>query len=387
MAEAAASEKAAESSALPDGEDTSSSSLIKAANPKLSIDTNGTAATTTTNATEKKSVDQTPNSTQSTPRRNPSSDSVKSAPLRSIEECLLRNKKKQQMINIDGTLLVDEKEANNFPEEDYFVPLNILRRVSSQGIEDDDEQNGSFRALAWRVLLGYLPPDRREWKDVAQKQRESYHIFVQELFTIDDRDIDGSELRGHHAKRKTNKTKGGTGEKGKRKKNKEKNQNEPTTRAPIKFVDDNDKQDNGVDESRGSHSESNLSAATSTDSDAPELSEEAEKSIEKLEEIIQEPTKWNLTDREQKILERLTNHQAINQLLIKRDCETWNNFLENATLLDEIRKDVNRTHPHLYFYLEPHHQLGARRYGALERILFVWAKLNKGVSSTRSSCF
>ena len=86
-----------------------------------------------------------------------------------------------------------------------------------------------------------------------------------------------------------------------------------------------------------------------------------------------------MSEREQKILERLTNAEAVNQLLVTRETHEWNNFLENATLLDEIRKDVNRTHPHLYFYLEPQQQLGARRYGALERILFVWAKLNKGV--------
>jgi hypothetical protein len=58
----------------------------------------------------------------------------------------------------------------------------------------------------------------------------------------------------------------------------------------------------------------------------------------------------------------------------------WFQFFENASLLDEIRKDVVRTHPDLYFFLEPEDNLGQRRYAALERILFVWAKLNKGVS-------
>ena len=53
---------------------------------------------------------------------------------------------------------------------------------------------------------------------------------------------------------------------------------------------------------------------------------------------------------------------------------------ENAHLLDEIRKDVIRTHPDLRFFLEPREDLGQKRYAALERILFVWAKLNKGVS-------
>ncbi|KAL3801595.1 hypothetical protein ACHAW5_008565 [Stephanodiscus triporus] len=52
---------------------------------------------------------------------------------------------------------------------------------------------------------------------------------------------------------------------------------------------------------------------------------------------------------------------------------------ENALLLDEIRKDVIRTHPDLRFFLEPREDLGQKRYAALERILYVWAKLNKGV--------
>jgi hypothetical protein len=52
---------------------------------------------------------------------------------------------------------------------------------------------------------------------------------------------------------------------------------------------------------------------------------------------------------------------------------------DNALLLDEIRKDVIRTHPDLRFFLEPYEDLGQKRYAALERILYVWAKLNKGV--------
>ena len=59
---------------------------------------------------------------------------------------------------------------------------------------------------------------------------------------------------------------------------------------------------------------------------------------------------------------------------------------ENILLLDEIRKDVIRTHPDLRFFLEPKEDLGQKRYAALERILFVWAKLNKGVSSFIFAC-
>ena len=57
----------------------------------------------------------------------------------------------------------------------------------------------------------------------------------------------------------------------------------------------------------------------------------------------------------------------------------WTLIFENASLLDEIRNDVVRTHPDLPFFLEAQDNVGQRWYAALERILFIWAKLNKGV--------
>eukprot|EP00551_Chaetoceros_affinis_P007694 CAMPEP_0203668518 /NCGR_PEP_ID=MMETSP0090-20130426/5128_1 /ASSEMBLY_ACC=CAM_ASM_001088 /TAXON_ID=426623 /ORGANISM="Chaetoceros affinis, Strain CCMP159" /LENGTH=807 /DNA_ID=CAMNT_0050532979 /DNA_START=376 /DNA_END=2799 /DNA_ORIENTATION=- len=78
-----------------------------------------------------------------------------------------------------------------------------------------------------------------------------------------------------------------------------------------------------------------------------------------------------------------TNDEEIN-LKLSRSLEgdydpKWRHFLENASLLDEIRKDVVRTHPDLKFFLEPNDNIGSRRYSAIERVLFVWSKLNKGV--------
>jgi hypothetical protein len=66
--------------------------------------------------------------------------------------------------------------------------------------------------------------------------------------------------------------------------------------------------------------------------------------------------------------------------IVQRNDQLFAQFLQDAKTLEEIRKDVVRTHPDLRFYLEPQDNLGIRRYAALERILFVWAKLNKGVS-------
>jgi hypothetical protein len=58
----------------------------------------------------------------------------------------------------------------------------------------------------------------------------------------------------------------------------------------------------------------------------------------------------------------------------------FDELVEHAQMLEEIRKDVVGAHPDLFFFLEPHKNLGLRRYAALERVLFVWAKHIKGVS-------
>jgi hypothetical protein len=140
------------------------------------------------------------------------------------------------------------------------------------------------------------------------------------------------------------------------------------------------------------------------------LQDEETKSCESLAEMvpvhIQE--EWKKTGRDIATLDNLQNgHDLMNTLLVVPDGppksgalisvsddplstdsdSKWFQFFENASLLDEIRKDVVRTHPELYFFLEPENNLGQRRYAALERILFVWAKLNKGVSAIDVSLY
>jgi len=51
----------------------------------------------------------------------------------------------------------------------------------------------------------------------------------------------------------------------------------------------------------------------------------------------------------------------------------------DAVLVEEIRRDVSKTHMHLNFFLEEENNLGKRRHAALERLLFVSTKLNKKV--------
>jgi hypothetical protein len=83
---------------------------------------------------------------------------------------------------------------------------------------------------------------------------------------------------------------------------------------------------------------------------------------------------WKKKGRDARVLIDLM--KGINALALQEDED---DVIESAKLLDEIRKDVVRTRTELRFYLEPMESLGKRRYAAIERILFVWSKYNRGV--------
>jgi Rab-GTPase-TBC domain len=86
-------------------------------------------------------------------------------------------------------------------------------------------------------------------------------------------------------------------------------------------------------------------------------------------EIMQE---WRRRGKDAHVLVNVT--KGINAL-------DWNKvdrntFLQGAVLLDEIHKDVVRTHSDLSFYLD---NKGQRRYAALERILFTYGQYHPGI--------
>jgi hypothetical protein len=47
--------------------------------------------------------------------------------------------------------------------------LNISSKI---GIPDEP----GLRSTAWKVLLGYLPPDKRMWESVLKDQRLTYYV-------------------------------------------------------------------------------------------------------------------------------------------------------------------------------------------------------------------
>lgn len=61
--------------------------------------------------------------------------------------------------------------------ESENIDITKLRQVCFNGIPDEQ----GFRALCWKLLLGYLPPKRSEWANLLQRNREQYDKFIDEI--------------------------------------------------------------------------------------------------------------------------------------------------------------------------------------------------------------
>ncbi|KAB5516153.1 hypothetical protein DKX38_026801 [Salix brachista] len=57
------------------------------------------------------------------------------------------------------------------------INMGELRRIASQGIPD----GAGIRSTVWKLLLGYLPPDRSLWSSELVKKRSQYKRFKEEL--------------------------------------------------------------------------------------------------------------------------------------------------------------------------------------------------------------
>lgn len=250
--------------------------------------------------------------------------------------------------------LKSQSSSSSTEEEAYQIDLAKLRRVCSQGIADE----GSHRGVAWRVLLGYLDPDLGKWPQEIPKQRDQYLELVKQYF---EGPLErGKDLRGQLSKLLRD-------------------------RRLRKKFNKLESWDNPQDNHDNDDSDSVVSEQTLESSQSTMRFQPAQKILDRL------PTKefqdaWkksgiDLDAGNSEFTNQVVN-LGINQLKISPNMtlEEFEAFKEDAKLLCEVRKDVARTHPDLFFYLEPKDHLGMRRYGAMERILFIWAKLNKGVS-------
>ena len=57
------------------------------------------------------------------------------------------------------------------------IDIAALKDLVFSGCPD----SGSTRALCWRLILSALPPNRAEWDQNNQTQRDNYKTFVNEF--------------------------------------------------------------------------------------------------------------------------------------------------------------------------------------------------------------
>ncbi|XP_022734626.1 TBC1 domain family member 13-like isoform X2 [Durio zibethinus] len=162
------------------------------------------------------------------------------------------------------------------------INMRELRRIASQGIPD----GAGIKSTVWKLLLGYLPPDRGQWSSELAKKRSQYRHFKEELLM---------------------------------------NPTEITRRLEKSGVCDNDK---SKSESSGLLSRSHI-----THGEHP---------------------------------------------LSLGKSSIWNQFFQDSEIIEQIDRDVKRTHPDMHFF-SGDSQLAKFNQDALKNILIVFAKLNPGI--------
>ncbi|CAG8588826.1 15267_t:CDS:2 [Funneliformis mosseae] len=57
------------------------------------------------------------------------------------------------------------------------IDLYKFRHLCFRGIPDKP----GIRQLSWKILIGYLPPDKRKWQSTLAEQRSTYYSFIRDL--------------------------------------------------------------------------------------------------------------------------------------------------------------------------------------------------------------
>ena len=249
------------------------------------------------------------------------------------------------------------------PQPHHTIDVKYLRKLASRGIPDE----GSQRGVVWRLLLNYLPDQTDEWSAQLQASRAFYHQCVTDLMA-DTYDVQHGDALRWRPRRGP-----GSGWTVPSNNNREEDSVENIVTNDTAKASEEELGEQQQDD--GSLSDVDLPKPPPTETPLerpPPVTPELPDSIRQA---------WKARGKDEHLLNNLAS--SYNALKVKTGPDTSPNdaedYVEAAVLLDEVRKDVHRTHPDLSFFLEPTFDLGARRYAAIERILFVWATYNKGV--------
>ncbi|KAI8997216.1 rab-GTPase-TBC domain-containing protein [Pilobolus umbonatus] len=84
---------------------------------------------------------------------------------------------KERLKYFQSVLSVEPDHSDHNNNWTPIIDMKTFREACLYGIPDAS----GIRCIAWKVLLGYLPPDKRMWKSTLKSQRLSYYNWVKDL--------------------------------------------------------------------------------------------------------------------------------------------------------------------------------------------------------------
>ena len=214
------------------------------------------------------------------------------------------------------------------------VDLARLRALAVGGVPDRD----GLRALTWKLLLGYLPPDPAGWDELLARRRAQYAAFCDELIVDPKRAAAEAEA-------------GGANPLGAR----------AAAGAAAEAAAAGSSGGGGDRSAKGGGGSSSGGGSA----DAGGGGDDGDGDSDPLSSRPSAP-------------QRLRGRDAADHPLALDDRSAWHVFFKDGEVMEQIDRDVMRTHPDMHFFSGDGPEVEARR-AEMRRALFLFAKLNPGV--------
>ena len=242
------------------------------------------------------------------------------------------------------------------------MPFEKIKKTCFAEGVPDCSATPRLRAIAWKLLLGYLPEDRMQWHTFLAMQRLSYQAFFEELNVVPDKEEKAAMEAAGGGDGGGGTGGGGTGGAA----------DAADPLSPAAAVDPL----GGVGGSEGDEkpvgSDCDVQVTSVLGVKAPSSAAPAAGGGG-ASDAVADPL--GAGDSLREVADELDDSD---HPLTSTHGSRWLEFHADQDLRFEIKKDVDRTLPDYAFYNTSHRE-GRVHHAAISRILFVYAKLNPGI--------
>ena len=242
------------------------------------------------------------------------------------------------------------------------MPFEKIKKTCFAEGVPDCSATPRLRAIAWKLLLGYLPEDRMQWHTFLAMQRLSYQAFFEELNVVPDKEEKAAMEAAGGGDGDGGGGGGGIGGAA--------DAADPLSPAaavdPLGGVGGSE----GDDKPVGSDCDAQVTSVLGMK--APSSAAPAAAAAG-ASDAVADPL--GAGDSLREVADELDD---ADHPLTSTHGSRWLEFHADQDLRFEIKKDVDRTLPDYAFYNTSHRE-GRVHHAAISRILFVYAKLNPGI--------